>query len=763
MRLSLACFLLVLLRLEGADVFANTPSGFFGAYCIDCHSGDLPEGNLDLSGVTPEFEDLESARQWTRILDRVSAGEMPPADATQPEPTKIEAWLGSVRPQVVGADQRLRETVLRRLNRREYEHTVHDLLSIDIPLISYLPEDRLAAGFDTNGEALAVSTEQLQAYVKAAEVAINEAIVTGKQPETQTATVDSFDEIRPYVGKSYDIVDGRAAVFSASKQTYSKISTRRFRVKARGRYRFSFELAAVNSDEPMAVLASADGTDFYLDVTKDAKEVTLEAILTPGSAVQFHLLDRPTFVRDPVANKEPGMAVGPVTITGPIYESWPPASHRNLLGDINLSDATTDDARGILTRFLPRAFRRSVEPEEVDRYVDLVDDRLKAGRNFEEAFKVALISALCSPSFLYLEEPSREAVEGISDVALANRLSYFLWSSQPDSALMDQAQNGDLSTEPVLRSELERLLADAKSERFVQSFTDHWLHLRRIDETVPDMKLYRDFDSYLKYSMVEESRAFFRRVLNEDRSVFEFLDSDYAMSNERLARHYGIEGVVGTTIRPVPLPDLSVRGGVLTQAAVLKVTANGTNTSPVVRGVWVLENILGQHLPPPPANVPALEPDLRGATSVRERLEKHRADESCQSCHRFIDPPGFALESFDPIGSYRTHYIQFQVNPKFVTQGWGSFVNGPKVDPAGSTVNGRSFDDINDFRELLLDQRMAFARCLTEKLMTYALGRELGISDREEIERIAAEVVEENCGLKTLIRKIVESSIFQRS
>ncbi len=717
---------------------------------------------MDLTAVKWEPDDVNAVRKWTRIMDRVSSGEMPPADADQPESAEIEKWLKAVRPVVVKADQQLRETVLRRLNRREYEHTVHDLLSIDIPLTSYLPEDRLAVGFDTNGEALAVSTEQLQAYMQAAEVAINEAIATGKRPETITATVDSFHEIKPYVGKNYDIVDGRAAVFTASKQTYSKISTRAYRVKTRGRYRFTFELAAVNSDEPMAVLASADETDFYLDATKDARQFTREAILSPGSAVQFHLLDRPTYVRDPVVNKEPGMAVGPVTITGPIYDSWPPASHVNLIGEVDLSTATIGDARLILDRFLPKAFRRPVDSPEVDRYVQLVEDRLQAGRSFEEALQVALISALCSPNFLYLEEPTGESDTKISDVALANRLSYFLWSSQPDEQLMAAALGSGLSTKQGLSHQVDRLLSDEKSERFVESFTDHWLHLRRINETTPDMKLYQDFDAYLKYSMVEESRAFFRRALQDDRSIFEFLDSDHAMLNQRLARHYGIEGVVGTQIRPVPLPEKSVRGGVLTQGAVLKVTANGTNTSPVVRGVWVLENILGKHLPPPP-DVPALEPDLRGATTVREQLEKHKADTSCQSCHQFIDPPGFALESFDPVGSYRTHYIQFQVNPKFVKEGWGTFVNGPKVESAGETSSGESFEDIDGFRELLLNQREVFAHCLTEKLLTYALGRELGISDREEVDRIAAEVAKEDYGLKTLIRKIVASSTFHRS
>ncbi len=748
---------------QAAFAHADSPTAFFEQHCVDCHSGEDAEGNLDLTELNLSFANLSDVRRWTLILDRVAAGEMPPEEYGRPEPGEIQTWIGLVKPRVIEADQQLQEVVLRRLNRREYEQTVHDLLSIDIPLASYLPDDQLAAGFDTNGAALAVSTEQLEAYMKAAEVAINVAIVTGKQPETQTAAVDSFREIKPYVGKNYDIVDGRAAVFNSSRGVYSKISTRDFRVRQRGRYRFSFEVAAVNTDRPMALLADADGTEFYLDAPPNAQRVTREAILNPGSAVQFHLLDRPTFVRDPVVNKEPGVSVGPVTITGPIYDSWPPVSHVNLIGDVDLAHATPTDARKILAKFLPRAFRRSVFPEEIDRYTSLVYDRIQAGRDVEDALKIALTAVLCSPNFLYLGEDHREPKANLSDIALANRLSYFLWGSMPDEILFRRALDGELSSSKALQDELDRMLADSKSERFIHSFTDHWLHLRRIDETSPDRKLFQDFDPFLKYSMVEESRAFFRRVLAEDRSIFEFLDSDYAMLNERLARHYQVDGVVGTKIRPVPLPDDSVRGGVLAQAAILKVTANGTNTSPVVRGVWVLENILGQHLPPPPADIPALEPDLRGATTVRERLEKHRADESCRSCHRSIDPPGFALESFDPVGGFRTNYIRFQVNPKFVEQGWGSFVNGAEVDSSGITTRGESFDDINGFRKLLLKHRKDFARCLIEKLFTYGLGRELGISDREEVERIAAEAVDKDCGLKTLLRMIVSSPIFQRS
>lgn len=733
---------------------------FLEQHCFDCHSGDAPDGNLDLTAFDLNFETIQQVRSWSAVLHRVEAGEMPPPDYESLSHDEVETWLQKIRPQVISADQKLKQVVLRRLNRSEYEHTIHDLLHIDIPLTQYLPEDQLSLGFDTVGESLAISTEQLEGYLKAAEVAINEAIVLRKRPETRTETVDSIQEITPYIGKNYDLIEGRTAVFNASRTTYSKISTRRFRVKERGRYEFSFELASVNSDELVSVMADADGTYFFLDAKSTPERITKQAILNPNRSVQFHLLERPFFVRDPVKNKEPGMAIGPVTITGPLYDSWPPASHRELIGEIDLRKAGIEDSRPILQRFLPKAFRRPVQPEEIDQYVQLVQSRLDVGQSFEQSLKVALVTALCSPHFLYLGEQQTDSETSVSDTELASRLSYFLWSSKPDQQLMQLAQQEKLSNPSVIRQQLRRMLADEKAERFVQRFTDYWLHLRRIDETFPDQKLYSDFDPYLKQCMVDETRGFFRHILNENRSVFEFLDSDYAMLNRRLARHYDVANVTGTTLRPVSLPASSIRGGLLTHASILKVTANGTNTSPVVRGVWVLENIMGRHIPPPPASVPAIEPDLRGATTIRERLEKHRMDQSCQACHQMIDPPGFALESFDPIGKFRTHYRHFKVNPQHADKGWGSFVNGAAVDSASVTDHGEHFENIREFRDLLLKHREDFARCLTEKLITYGLGRELGISDQAEIDRIAKAAVERNDGLQTLMEHIVTSPLF---
>ena len=354
----------------------------------------------------------------------------------------------------------------------------------------------------------------------------------------------------------------------------------------------------------------------------------------------------------------------------------------------------------------------------------------------------------------------------MSDHALATRLSYLLWNSMPDADLLALAGKGSLRDAKVLRQEVERMLKDGKAKRFTDNFTGQWLKLREIDSTLPDEKLYPDYDELLKRSMVEESQRFFQEILDADLSVANFIQSDFIYINERLARHYGIPGVTGQVLRRVSLPPDSVRGGVLTQASVLKVTANGTATSPVTRGAWLLNNILGQPSPPPPAGTPAVEPDIRGATTIRQQLDKHRNVESCARCHRRIDPPGFALESFDVIGGWRDFYRTLgsgdwiEKDPRYPHR-YLQYRKGPGVDAAGQTAGGRGFQDIREYKRLLLEDKDQVARCLTEKLLTYALGRSLGFSDRPVVEGIVARLKQHNYGLRTLVHEIVQSEAFQ--
>jgi hypothetical protein len=316
----------------------------------------------------------------------------------------------------------------------------------------------------------------------------------------------------------------------------------------------------------------------------------------------------------------------------------------------------------------------------------------------------------------------------------------------------------------ALRAETERLLTDPRSERFVRDFTDAWLDLRNIDFTNPDPKLYPEFDEFLKFSMVGETRAFFRELLKENLSVDNFIDSEFAMLNSRLAEHYDVPGVVGPQFQKVSLPADSPRGGLMAQASVLKVSANGTTTSPVLRGVWVLERLLGVVPPPPPPVVPGVEPDIRGAETVRQLLDKHRNMVSCRGCHQLIDPPGFALEVFDPVGGHRDRFRSIGAGERVNVEVDGRRVNyrlGLPVDASGELKDGRSFRDFRDFKKLLLERPEQVSECVTEKLLTFSTGREMGFSDRAEIEHLVGELKRQGNGLRALVHLVVQSTIFR--
>tara|TARA_Y100001934_G_scaffold204070_1_gene240881 strand:- start:851 stop:1855 length:1005 start_codon:yes stop_codon:yes gene_type:complete len=331
----------------------------------------------------------------------------------------------------------------------------------------------------------------------------------------------------------------------------------------------------------------------------------------------------------------------------------------------------------------------------------------------------------------------------------------------PDEELFKSARNGDLLKSDGLNRQVERMLDDPRSEQFTHNFVGQWLRLREINETTPDRKLYAEYDELLQHSLLLESELFFQRLLDEDLSIVNCLDSEFTIMNERIARHYEVEDVEGLAMRKVSLKPDSVRGGVLTQGAVLKVTANGTNTSPVLRGVWALENILGKTPRPPPPEIEGIEPDIRSAVTIREQLDKHRDVESCNACHRFIDPPGFALESFDPVGKYREKYLRFVVNPEHADKGWGKVQQGAKVDASGQLDTGESFSGIREFKALLLADKDRFAKCLTEKILMYALGRELGFSDRPTIDAITSATIDKGYGLRTLVHQVIASKAFK--
>ncbi len=511
----------------------------------------------------------------------------------------------------------------------------------------------------------------------------------------------------------------------------------------------------------------------------------------------------------------PGIALDWFEVEGPLFDQWPPRSHTSIFGGLPIRVVANDagviapkrdtvrqrsrnggtrpgnselgkeekepplesvcseypqqDALRLLEVFLPRAFRRPVSAEEVQAYAQIVVRELAGHACFEDAMKEACKTALCSTDFLFVGESEGPESSGrqkqLNDRAIAERLALWFWNSIPDEELIGLANEGLLHLPQNLKRQTDRLLSDPRSDRFIADFADQWLDLRKIDATEPDIKLYPEAREHLKESMLAESRAYLRELIAHNLSVTHLVHSRFAMLNQSLADHYGISGVSGCTIRRVPLPEGSMRGPFLTQAAVLKVTANGTVTSPVTRGAWINERLLGNPIPPPPAGVPAIEPDTRGATTIREQLEKHRADSRCAGCHAKMDPAGFALESFDVIGGFRDRYRSRQGGDTPVVfefaSGWSPRIqlNQP-VDPSGQLPSGEAFKDLAGFQALVLRKPEALATNMVRQLLMYGTGSEGHYSDRREIARIVAQTRSTDYGLRSLIDAIVQSDLF---
>jgi hypothetical protein len=501
----------------------------------------------------------------------------------------------------------------------------------------------------------------------------------------------------------------------------------------------------------------------------------------------------------------PAVAFRWLEVEGPLLDQWPSAGHRLLFGDLPLtqtvvpvpedpkrqpvgegslntlrrlppmppvpprirveaisSDPAADAAR-LLDRFLARVYRRPPAPADRARFLEVIRKSLAAGDSFTDAMLGGYSAVLSSPGFLYLDEKPG----ALDDVALAARLSYFLLNSGPDAELRRLAARGELRRPEVLRAQAERLLAAPTARRFTDAFLAYWLDLRNINATSPDATLYPDYqlDDLLLESSVEETQLFFAELLRRDAGVRRLVASDFALINERLAGHYEIPGVHGVAFRPVPLPAGSVRGGLLTQAVVLKVTANGTTTSPVIRGAWIMERILGRPPPPPPPNLPAVEPDTRGATTIREQLAKHRTQPACSACHARIDPPGLALENFDVMGAWRTRYRSLGEGDPVAGIGHNSqrftFKLAQPVDASGTLADGRAFHDIREFKQLLLAEEEQLARNLATQLAIYATGAAPRFADRPVIEAILARSRASGFGVRTLIHELIQSELFR--
>ncbi len=867
-------------HLSAAEVPGDVKS-FFEKHCLECHDAQSKKGGLDLSTGQANLADLQSYLRWVRIHDRVESGEMPPKDSSRPKPeelTPVLGWLNrTLADEVTNRRGKNGRSIVRRMNRAEFENTLRDLL--DVPWIEVqelLPEDGRSDGYTKTAAALDVSPVLLAKYSEAIDKALMAAVAKWSvPPEVERRTLYAnhqydykvlmgggdaimltpdmkYDESRfpmpsatnadgnypngkwQFGGKYKGL--GEAENDGAFKEGCTVGMTRTFGESFNGRFNFApvhpgrYQIAisawsywwdkgevkpsprsgTVGVYCGSRLLGFVDAPSLkptYTEINVDIEPKEESPLRAAGASfLDAHVYFSQGQIK---AYSGAGVAIDKLTVTGPLYDEWPPASHRRLFGNLpvvpfhklpadlpkperprtfphargvingpgRLVPGMTvpvnaqADARQLLSLFLPRAFRRPVTDAEVQRYAAIADARGKEGVSFEEAMLAAYRTALLSPDFLFLNEPAGQ----LDGYALATRLSYFLWNSTPDDELLAAAKSGALNDPKGLRTAAERLLNDPKADRFFQDFLDQWLDLRDFDLTSPDKHLYPEFQPYLEDAMRREPREFFKYVIRNRFTASQLLTTSVNIVSQRLAEHYGISGVDGTRFRRIDVDQTkNTRGGLLTMAAVCKVTANGTTTSPVKRGAWVMKKILGQPPQPPPPDVPAVEPDVKGATTIREQLAKHRNDAACASCHARFDPPGFALENFDVIGGRRDFYrategkkapdfaqiFRAYLTPENEFKNHVNFRDGQPVDPSGELIDGRKFADLREYQAVLVGDTKSFSRNLANQLVLYATGAPVEFADRPAVDGILKGAGGGNPQVTELVHQIIQSSLF---
>jgi hypothetical protein len=828
--------------------------------CLGCHDVDNRKGGLDLTALPTDFTDRAAFDRWVSVLDRVAASEMPPASRKQPTPADRDAMVKNLNQLLEAADgqrQRQRGRVpMRRLTRTEYENTIRDLFAMPgLAVRDMLPEDTPFAGIDKTSSALEISAVHLRRYLEAADYILDAAIVHTDKPMVWEQHYRLVGNLHQFGEAVFPINDGKVDVVFNKELRKTHLDLRRPHIEkmdslgmlssARPSFEpwvgdfspfhsgyyllrtkvWSFHLkdgniTAADRMQSLALTASGRVLAYFDAPSLKPREHELTVWLNAGERLELNPANLWPNFRTVDNYDGPAVAVDWFDIVGPLNDSWPPASHRRLFGNLPIAELSNErgrptprvpppalrhpgarphhvdgkefqkwqpvwtaasprpkeDAERLLRDFLPRAFRRPVAAEEIAVYVKIAHKHLDAGDFFETAMRAAYRVALCAPDFLFLMEEPRKTGDpmALDSYKIATRLSYFLWNSMPDDVLFKEASRTHLGGK-ALQDQVERMLADPRSDRFINDFLDQWLKLRDINATSPDGRLYPEFRPDLRDAMLVESRAYFREMLTKNLGAAHVIDSDFLMINQRLAEHYGIPGVEGSAIRRVPKPEGSPRGGFLTQGAVLKITANGTVTSPVLRGVWVLDRVLGKPPKPPPPDISAIDPDLRGTTTIREQLDRHRGNAVCATCHSRIDPPGFALECFDVIGGLRTRYRHMGTegdfpDPKmFLNVSAGTkfemFRFGLPVDTRGTTAEGQSYKDIIEFKKLLLASEASkeqIARNLLEKLIHYATGAPPTFSDRAQVDRILKASAKDNYRLRTTINQVLASPMFTR-
>jgi cytochrome c553 len=739
-RLALAGLFLAGFVLSGQSLLESTA----GRYCTGCHNDKLKTGGVSLANAaTLDPGTLE------RVFHKLRAGEMPPTGMPRPDAATYAAlisWLETQLDQSAAAHPNPGAPAVHRLNRAEYRNAVRDLLALDLDHSANLPPDDSGYGFDNIGDVLTVSPLHMEKYLANARRIARLALGTLKPSS-------ALERFTPPRGTANDAIDAlplneRGGLLIHHYFPFDADYSILVRVRGNpgpGMPPAKLDLRVDGKrvklyDADIDIAEANQGTRNFqlrLPFHAGAHEIGA-AFLTENAKLEGGEPRGPN--NNPSTN---GLFVDYVAVGGPYDPKGPgdtESRKRIFLCRPATSSEETTCARKILISLARQAYRRPVTPADIDPLMKLFATGRADGSTFDAGIEMALTAILVSPDFLFRVEHSNGPV---TDLELASRLSFFLWSSIPDEELLTVASAGRLHDPAMLRTQTLRLLRDPKSQALLDNFAGQWLQLRNIPEWRPDPQKYPQFDEALRNAFEHESSLFFENIVREDRSVLELIDADYTFVNERLARYYGISGVHGSYFRRVPLSGKE-RGGVLTQGGVLMVTSYPTRTSPVLRGKWILENILGSPPPPPPPNVPQLEENAVGsAKSLREQLEKHRASAACASCHSRLDPLGFSLENFDGVGRFRAQE------------------GGLPIDASGSMSNGTTVTGPAGLKKVILERKDEFVEVMAGKLLTYALGRGLEYYDQPAVRQIRRQMAADNDRFSSLVLGVVNSVPFQ--
>jgi Protein of unknown function (DUF1592)/Protein of unknown function (DUF1588)/Protein of unknown function (DUF1587)/Protein of unknown function (DUF1585)/Protein of unknown function (DUF1595)/Ca-dependent carbohydrate-binding module xylan-binding/Planctomycete cytochrome C len=715
-------------------------------YCIDCHSGNDASAGLSLDKYKTQAQMLAARDVWDKVADYVRTSHMPPKGMAQPA-AKVRTQFVNDLSVLLNSTCKVRDpgrVTLRRLNRAEYNNTIRDLVGVNFSPADDFPSDDVGYGFDNIGDVLTISPLLMEKYLNAAEQVAEQAIVLNPD---RTMKIPVGEMV---MSSGVSSQNGECFFFSGG--TASTVA----RLPKPGLYKLKMSAYGeqAGSEPPIMVVNVEGKPETTFEVRSVRGKPTDFEIPFSGSAGpnKISVAFRNDYYnpKDPAGKQDRNLILNAMQIVGPLSgDVGLPESHTRIMIAKPEAGKERDAAKQILSTFATRAYRRPVTDEELDRLLNLFDLSQKGRDPFEKSIQYGVQAVLVSPSFLFRVEadpnPTSKATRPLGGYELASRLSYFLWSSMPDDRLMKLAATGTLNKPAVLASEVKRMLADPRSAALADNFAEQWLQLRKLGNFHPNPEQFPAWDDTLRSSMLGETKQFFRYVVAQDRPVDDFLEAKYSFINQPLAQLYGIPGVTGDQLRKVSLVG-TPRAGVLTQAAVLAITSNPTRTSPTKRGKWILENVLGTPPPPPPPGVGDLGDNnqVLDAKTLRKRMEQHRKNPSCASCHARIDPLGFGMENFDPIGRWRTKEA------------------GAPLDSSGILPDGRKFKGPVELRTILLGQRKQFVQTLADRLLTYGLGRGLESYDKCSVDAIVTEAAKNQDRFSSLVTAIVQSDPFRK-